>query len=57
MISLFNARRVFIGVSMSEPHSYLENGTVVHARRTAAKNGFATHYCSLVGWFMYKQTR
>ena len=31
--------------------------TVVHARRTAAKNGIATHYCSLVRWSMYKQTR
>ena len=46
-----------IGASLSEPHSNVENGTVVHVRRTAAKNGNATHYCSLVGWSMYKQTR
>ena len=36
-----------IGVSLSEPHSYVESGAVVHARRTVTKNGIATHYCSL----------
>ena len=45
------------GYCWGEPHSNVENGTVVHARRTAAKNGIATHYCSLVRWFMYKQPR
>ena len=45
-----------VGASLNEPHSNVENGMVVHARRTAAKNGIATHYCSLVQWFMYKQT-
>ena len=47
----------FIGASLSEPHTYVENGRVVHAQTTAVKNGIATHYCSLVWWFMYKQTR
>ena len=28
---------MLIGASVSEPHSNMENGTVVHARRTAAK--------------------
>ena len=27
-------------------HSNLENGTVVHVRRTIVKNGIATHQCS-----------
>ena len=36
-----------IGASLSEPHSYVESSAVVHARRTATKNGIATHYCSL----------
>ena len=46
-----------IGTSLSEPHSNIENSTVVHVRRTVAKNGIAAHYYSLVRWFMYKQTR
>ena len=54
---ILQTMKVLIGASLSEPHSNVENGTVVHARRTAAKNGIATHYCSLVQWFMYKQTR
>lgn len=27
-----------------EPHSNIENGMVVHARRTVMKNGITTHY-------------
>ena len=36
------------------PHKQ-ELGTVVHARRTVAKNRITTHYYSLVQWFMYKK--
>ena len=46
-----------IVASLSEPHCNVENNTVVHVRRTVVKNGIATHYYSLVRWFMYKQTR
>ena len=35
-----------IGVSLSEPHTYVENGAVVSARMITVKNGIATHYCS-----------
>ena len=42
---------VVIGVSLSEPHSNVENGLVVHAPGNTAKNGIATHYCGLVRWF------
>ena len=44
------------GASLSEPHSYVESGAVVHAQRTAMKNGIATHYCSL-GAMVHVQTR
>ena len=33
-----------IGESLNEPHSNAENGTVVYAQRTTAKNRIATHY-------------
>jgi len=46
---------VFIGASLSEPHSYVESGAVVHTRRIAAKNGIATHYCSF-GTVVHVQT-
>ena len=39
-----------------QAHSNIENSTVVHAQRSKAKNGFITHYCSLIQWFVYKQT-
>ena len=44
-VAIFFTR--FVRTSLSEPHSNVESGAVVHARRTAAKNGIATHYCSL----------
>ena len=50
-----NLIRHVVGASLSEPHSYVENGAVVHARRTAMKNGIATHYCSL-GTVVHEQT-
>ena len=31
-----------VGVSLSKPHSNIENGTVVNAQRTVVKNGVAT---------------
>ena len=37
-----------VGMSLSEPHSNIENGTVVNAQRTVVKNGIATYsrtYC------------
>ena len=46
-----------IRISLSKPHSSVENDAVIHAQRTTVKNGIATHYCSLVWWFMYKQTQ
>ena len=45
---------LLIGVSLSEPHSNMENGMVVHAQRTAAKTEIAIHYYSLVQWFIYE---
>ena len=47
---------LLVGGSLGEPHSNMENGMVVHMQRTMMKNGIATYYCSLVQWFMYKQT-
>ena len=47
--SLTDCQEFIIGVSLSEPHSYVENSMVVHARRTVAKNGIATHYC--IVWY------
>ena len=48
---------LFNWVNLSELHSNVENGTVVHARRTMETNRIATYYYSLVRLFMYKQTR
>ena len=46
-----------IGASLSKLHSNVENGTVVHVRRTVVKSKITIHYYSLVQWFMYKKTR
>ena len=43
-----------VGVSFSKSHSNIKYSTIVHARRTTVKNGIATHYYSLVQWFMSK---
>ena len=40
----------------SDPHSNVESGAVAHVQRITVKNRTAIHYCSLVQWFMYKQT-
>ena len=47
----------FIGMSLSELHYNVQNGTVVCAQRTTGKNRIATHYCGLIWWFMYKKTQ
>ena len=48
-------KKCIIRASLSEPHSYMESGAVVHAQRTAMKNGIATLYCSL-GMVVHVQT-
>ena len=53
IITSFNVNIVFqllAGASPSEPHSYVENGAVVHAQRTAMKNGIAT-LVLLYSWY------
>ena len=56
----FNRNTVYllyvIGASVRESHSNMENGMMIHAQKIVAKNGSATQYCSLVQWFVYKET-
>ena len=42
-----------IGANLREPHSNVENGTVVHVQKTVTKSRIATHHYGLVRWFMY----
>ena len=41
---------------LSDPHSNVENSTVVHEQRTAAKNGIATHYNMQFGTVVHIHT-
>ena len=43
---------IIIGVSLSEPYTYVKNGAIVHAQRTAAKKLQHTKY---VQWFICVQ--
>ena len=52
-----NTTSVHPGMSLSKLHYNVQNGTVVHAQRTAVKNRIATYYCGLIWWFMYKKTQ
>ena len=45
-----------IGASLTDPHSDVENGTVIHEQRTAAKNGIATHYYMHFGTVVHIRT-
>ena len=47
----FKCAASLIGASLSEPHSNMESGVVVHARRAVAKTGLQHTTVVLVRWF------
>ena len=55
LVWVFAFQDKLIGASLSEPHTYVENGAVVNAQTITVKNGIATNYCSF-GRVVHLQT-